>query len=320
MSGRKCSEFRLQRERERRLELVQSITGLHTEIGALQERIETMLREASAGLHATFAQEVREARRWLDRPKVPSIKGLGMETSSDTLKATHRDLEQIASRARRIRETLAVSFTQKADEMGQHLAHQLAEAERDYIGSGQLLQVWLGQDQVQEWECRFQQARQMLDEEQYSSLESLLNTTVQEIAGGTRGAKKQEEKHQKRLYLLKALRQVCAEMAFQEVSGPRYEHPGNRASNIIFIIDTLDRGRIKFTLSLEQISSFSEIADERCFEQFDTLSQYLQDQYGIETKFRWEDGTRPPKGDVDDARPEPTSIPATTRHDAQRGA
>jgi len=40
MSGRKCSEFRLQREREEKLRLLQTLNNLHVEVNALKERLQ----------------------------------------------------------------------------------------------------------------------------------------------------------------------------------------------------------------------------------------------------------------------------------------
>jgi hypothetical protein len=60
-------------------------------------------------------------------------------------------------------------------------------------------------------------------------------------------------------------------------------------------VDTLDRGRVAFTLSLEDISSFSEIVQDRCFEEFGQLSRYLEEAFGIQTQFRLADGELPPK-------------------------
>lgn len=310
MSGRKYSEFRLQREREEKLKLAQDIGNLHSEVSALQKRVVSMLEEASEGLRTTFAQEVQQAQRWLDQLDPPHVKGLGIDTDLSVLQATCNELEQIAGKARQVRETLAVAFTQKADEMGKRLVRRLAEVERAYIGHRQLLELWSGPSRVQEWDNALQLARQMLNAEKYAPLEVQLKETEKQLDREIKWGKEQEDKHQKRLYLLKALRQVCAEMGFDEVAGPQYEQQENRASNVVYTVDTLDRGKIQFTLSLERISSFSEIADERCFEEFGKLSQYLQDQFGIHTGFYWPGEQPPPIGNADEEKVLPNEQPA----------
>ena len=92
-------------------------------------------------------------------------------------------------------------------------------------------------------------------------------------------------------------------MGFDEVTQPRYERQGDHGSRILFTVDTLDRGRIAFTLSLDDISSFSEITQDHCFEEFGELSQYLEKTFGIHTQFRMADGEPVPellrKGELD---------------------
>jgi hypothetical protein len=84
-------------------------------------------------------------------------------------------------------------------------------------------------------------------------------------------------------------------MGFKEEAGPCYEREGDRGSCILFTVDTLDRGKIAFTLGLGEVSSFSEIADDRCFEDSGQLSQYLEETFGIHTQFRLAEGESPPK-------------------------
>jgi len=56
-------------------------------------------------------------------------------------------------------------------------------------------------------------------------------------------------------------------------------------------------------LALDGISSHSESATDRCFEQFDEISKYLRDRFEIETEFQPVDGQRPQlieKGEKDE--------------------
>ena len=295
MSGHKRSEFRLQREREEKLRLGQGIRNLHAEASGLKERVTRLVEGASEGLRSTFAREVLEAKQWLGRAELPSIDGLDMDTDLAVFRATQADLGRAAALGRRIHEALAVAFTQKADEMGQRLARRVAEADRTYISRQQLLRLWFSEGHLQEWERVLNEARDLLSQEQYLPVERLLGESEEETAKSIRWAEEQEDKHQKRLYLLKALRQVCAEMGFEEVSGPRFEKEADRGSRIHFTVDTLNRGRISFALSLDGISSFSEITEDRCFEEFGQLSQYLEEEFGIQTEFRLAEGEPPPK-------------------------
>ncbi|MBM3239023.1 hypothetical protein FJZ31_22245 [Candidatus Poribacteria bacterium] len=295
MSGRKCSKFRLQREREEKLRLLQTLNNLHAEVNALKERLATVLADASEGLRSTFVKEVKDTQQWLNRLNLPDISRLSMDTDLAALNPVREQLEQAVAHGRRFQETLTVAFTKKADEMGQRLAKRLAEVERFYLSRQQLLRLWFEEEQTRQGEQKLRESHRLLDEERYAALEQMLAEIEKDIAAKVKFADEQENKHQKRLYLLKALRQVCAEMGFEEVSKPRYEQEGDRGSRILLTVDTLDRGRIAFTLSLDGISSFSEIADDRCFEEFGQLSQYLEEEFGIETKFRLAEGEPAPK-------------------------
>ncbi len=303
MSGRKCSEFRLQREREEKLRMLQSLGNLHAEVTGLKARIRTLLEGMSEGLRTTFAADMHQAQHWLAQVAPPDIQALGMDTDVARLQTTQATLEQVASQGRQMQERLTVTLTQRADDMGQHLAKRFAEVEQRYIGRQQLLALWYGEEHSQRWERTLHEAQHMLGEEHYAALARLLEDTALEMETQIQWAEGQEAKQQKRLYLLKALRQVCTEMGFDGTHQPRYEREGDRGSRILFTVDMLDRGRIAFTLSLDDISSFSEITQDHCFEEFGELSQYLEEAFGIHTQFRLADGEPVPellrKGELD---------------------
>lgn len=303
MSGWKASQFRLQREREEKQRQVQRLAGLHGELTGLRTRVATALRRVSEGLRATFSTEVQSAEGWLGGLDLPNIDDLGMDSAPGALADAEARLRQAVETGRRLHRTLTVAFAQRADEMGKRLAQDLAEVEGTYVSREELLRLWFGEAQTRAWQDVLKRAQGMLAHEEYAALEKVLRDLRAEIQHNARIAEAQEDKHQKRLYLLKALRQACAEMGFREMSGPGYEREGERGSRILLTVDTMDRGQIAFTLSLDTVSSFSEIAENRCFEEFDEISRYLEQQFGIHTKFRPEAGAPEPrlirKGEMD---------------------
>ncbi|MFC1596924.1 hypothetical protein ACFL5Q_03155 [Planctomycetota bacterium] len=295
MSGRKESEYRLRREREEKLRVLQRIVGLRSEASGLQQRIVALLEDSSEGLRSTFADEVQGTQQWLDQVSVPEAEGMDMDSDRPALDALARQLEQIVQEGREFQGTLTVAFTQKADEMGRQFAGRLADVERLLIKRTALLSLWFGQSQVDESEASLDSARQMLSQERYASLQPALAEFESEVTSKSRFAKEREDKHQKRLYLLKAVRQVCAEMGFKEIDGPNYETEGERGSRIALNVDTVNQGQISFSLALDGISSVSEIGEDRCFDQFGKLSKHLDEEFGIHTKFRVADGEPKPK-------------------------
>lgn len=290
MSGHKCSQVRLQREREEELRLLQRVRGLHAEAVGLKERAEALLSGASPGLRATFSSETDRAERWLTQTPIPEVDGLGVGIGVAAFKDREGRLAPVVSEGRQIQEALSIAFTQKADEMGRGLAGRLAEVERLYLSHKGVLELWFDSAWIESLKGRLLEAQRQLEMEAYAALEQMLSSIEETLATSSKHAVEQEEKHQRRLYLLKALQTVCAEMGFREIEPPVHEREGDRGSRIIYTVDTLDRGKIVFALSLEGVSSYSETADTHCFEEFDTLSEFLAQEFGIHTEFQPVDG------------------------------
>lgn len=295
MSGYKYSDFSLALERARKHEHLQRIRNAYSEAQGLSERISEQIESASEGLLETFVEETARAQRWLEQLELPNLQRLGMRTSLGILQDIRAELDQVVARGRRVQKVLSVSFTQKADALGQELAGRLADLEGRFAAARELLRLWLAEEDREALEEDLREGRRLLDLEYYTELRQLLTRLAGWLEDKTSWAERQEDMHQKRLYLLQALRQVCADMGFEEVAAPEFEGPGDRGSRIRFVVDTIDRGQISFSLSLEGLNSFSEIADDRCFEEFGRISQYLEKEFGIQTRFHTADGEPLPK-------------------------
>lgn len=73
-------------------------------------------------------------------------------------------------------------------------------------------------------------------------------------------------------------------MGFDEVET---KNEGNgKSSRIVYIIDTFSQGKIKFCLSLDSIDADSGIVDNHCMSEFDKVSESLQKNFGVQTKFK----------------------------------
>ncbi len=294
MSGLKYSEYSLEREKEEKIELLQEISNLKKEIKIVREYLESLLLNTSEGLRTTFSQEVKETQEWLTL-ELPVIEDLNMDTEISILRKIYFQFKEIAEKGRNLKEVLTFCFTQKADEMGKELTKKLIDLEQFYFQNIRVLKLWCEEEDIKRWKRKIEEGYQLLEKEDYAALYSKIESLFKELKDKIEFSQIQENKHQKRLYLLKALRQVCKEMGFEEVVAPYYEKKGDRGSRILFIVDTFDRGKIKFALSLDNITSFSEASEDKCFEEFDKLSEFLEEEYGIKTEFKYEDGIRPPK-------------------------
>ncbi|OPZ81117.1 MAG: hypothetical protein BWY76_03137 [bacterium ADurb.Bin429] len=244
---------------------------------------------------------------WLRQPE-PESGHLNVNADRAELLAGVEGWTQHAETGRRACEGLLLALTQKADALGQRLAEELAATEGQLLAGQQVLTLWYGEAQVKAWRDTLRRGRQMLDMEQYSELEALLKALRAELTEKTASADAREAQQQHRLYLLKALRQVCAEMGFEETAPPRYAREGDRGSDILLTVDTIARGQIAFTVALDGIRTYSALTEHECPQDFQQISQFLEEEFGIETAFHLENGEPLPVLKARGEKDEPTGI------------
>ncbi len=312
MSGRKKSDFELRRERAEKLNLLQRVMGLCNQAVGLRQDINERVAAVSEGLRTTFAREIARASSWA-KQTAPESASLSMDSDTAALQQTQQRLEQFAKEGLAAQQQLQLTLTQKADQFGQRLTTRLAEARGEYLARRELIGQWFPEIR-QRTDEQFRQAEKMLQEEHYSKLDPLLGNLHGAITKAGSESESLESQHQKRMYLLKALRQVCQDMGMKEVSTPQFESSSQRGSKINLQVDTINHGHIKFSLALDGISSFAGTEQQtHCFHDFGRLSRHLEEQFGIQTKFRTEAGEEIPE---DRARneldlPEDTGLEAT---------
>lgn len=302
MSGNKYSEYRLQQERQEKMNELQTITNLFDAVSGVSTLLASALDRASVGLKQTFASEVNQAQQWLDQD-MPENNPYDMDSDIGQIRQLRSRLERLATSGKQAQKDLSVALTQKADQMGKQLSAEVADAEQFFAGHRNLLELWFDDPAMNQWQNQLSRAADLLQNEQYDVLQSHLKTLQTDLQAKHDHAQKQEDKHQKRLYLLKALRQVCVEMGFAEVTKPTFEDDANRGSKILYTVDTYNQGEISFKLTLDEVSCLSQIAEGKCFEEFSQLSSHLDDMYGIQTSFKMMDGSPIPhlirKGEKD---------------------
>lgn len=304
MSGTKHSQFRLQHEREQKLRTLQALSGFSAEAVLLKERLAVLLDGASDGLRATFREEVGQAAAWQAGLELPDLAGVGMDTASGVLGEINARVQEAVAQGRRHVTALTVAFNERADGMGKELTRKFAETEALFLEHHRHLGLWYGELQTEAWAAQLRQIGQRIHEQHYADAGVELSRLRDELTRQAQFADQQEDKHQKRLYLLKALRGVCADMAFTEVTAPRFEREEDRGSAILFTVDTSNQGRIDFTLTLDGVSSESDMSRDSCFvNNFDQISAQLMEKFGVVTEFKMKSGEPPPqlkrKGEAD---------------------
>ncbi|NIM13848.1 MAG: hypothetical protein GTO45_17530 [Candidatus Aminicenantes bacterium] len=287
MSGYKYSQVALKREKQEKMNLINSIQRALRKLKGLAAAIDDTLNQAREGIKQTFSQEVNKVGEWIN--EVDSINHrVTMDMTIGTLKTRLSHTNSAVNRGEAIWDTLVNSFTQKADAMEKRLISKLSQLQGMYSGYKEPLKTWIQQNVLQENELMLEKAQQFLQHRQLKELEKQVEMAEKKIQTAVEEAQKFDQKHEKRLYVLKALRQVCLEMGFEEIP-PEYQEEGNKKSPIIYEVDTRDQGKIRFFLSLDKIETHSQIADNKCLDEFDKISEYLEQEFGVHTKFRPED-------------------------------
>ena len=301
MSGYKYSTAELDRQREQQLRLLSSMNETRRVLDWLAARIREHLEKMPEGLKASFAGEVEDAASWLRAEEEQRREAYDMRTETSTLRSATSSASALLKRGHEIRNTLALDLARRSDAMAKALVSKLSGLEGTYYAHNELLVIWAEQGSSSEYQTLFDKAKHLLEKKHLSELSRQLEDIETALGSRIREAQDLEHRHQKRLYVLKALRQVCREMGFEEVE-PQYERGGKR-NRIVYEVDTLDQGSIKFFLSLDGIATDSGIAEDRCLDEFDKISRHLQDEFGVKTRFRREeerpDGRLMQRGELD---------------------
>lgn len=280
-----------------RQEHVRELADLRREVEACAHSLEQLLESASAGLQATFAAETERARQWLQHAQAVRKKTARVRDNAKTsqLREAIDRLRSVLRDGHAATELLQQAFTERASELRTQAEAQLSAVEVLFNGGRELLSNWFGEQEVHRLQAGLQRLRDTLQAERLRDVTAPCQTLQEELQGKLHYAQEQEAKHQRRVYLLKALRQVCAEMGFGEVAPPRYERTDDRSSRIVLTVDTFNQGLVTFYLSLESIEADSGITETHCFEEFDKLSAQLAEQFGVQTKFRLAEGEPRPQ-------------------------
>lgn len=135
-----------------------------------------------------------------------------------------------------------------------------------------------------------------IDTAKFNSILAESKSLSDKVALSLSLAMEKENLDQKRIYVIKSLRQVCKDLGFKEMDRPHLKETGNPYSPIVQTFDTLNLGTITFTVALEgKLESSSCISVDNCDEEFSRFSEVLKEQFGIETSMKRIDGSEPIK-------------------------
>jgi hypothetical protein len=152
-----------------------------------------------------------------------------------------------------------------------------------YEQENALLKPWFDEE-IRAIDKKFEDSKLLLKQGKYADLARNITEMQKNLEIKIHEAKELDEKDQNRQYVLESLKKVCTSMGFDEV-GIKNEGKG-KSSRIVYTIDTFSQGKIKFCLSLDSIDADSGIVDNHCMSEFDKVSESLQKNFGVQTKFK----------------------------------
>lgn len=146
----------------------------------------------------------------------------------------------------------------------------------------EILNYWFDEE-MRQINKKFDESKILLQNGDYATFNRKVSEIQVNLDKKISDAKELDEKDKKRNFVLESLKKVCTSMGFEEVG---YSIEGKGKSNrIIYTIDTFSQGKIKFSISLESIDADSGIVDNHCLSEFDKVSESLQNNFGIQTRF-----------------------------------
>lgn len=280
-----------------RQQQARQLLSTRREVESCAFSLRQILQSASEGLRETFTGETQSGQQWLEKEQTAreAMMAIGENAGTEQLRTATERLQALLIEGQKVIDDVQHAYTQIAGELRTKTEKQVATVETLFNGGRELLELWFGGQALEQMQAKLQAVQETLKAERLRKVEVPCQALQEDLRGKLRHAEEQEARHQRRMYLLKALRQVCADLGFGETLPPRYEREGDRGSRIILTVDTYNRGEVTFYLSLESIETDSCISEVYCDEEFDRLSTQLAEQFGVQTKFRRKDGETPPR-------------------------
>lgn len=288
MSGRKYSTVRFDATLEQKRQLLNQIDVQRRSAEGIRQQVAQALGGTTKGLRDHFAEESERARQWIEEAEsiVSTPQALSISSSLSDVSQQAREYSVMMSEGCKIQELLQEAFVKQAGELRSEGAKQIFAVESLFSRAQGLIARWFGSAEVERARNSVRELHQHLQLDRLGEVSRIANSLQQYLNARLELAEANQGKYQRRLYVLKALRQVCADMGFKELAPPRSEHPDDLKSRITLTVDTLNRGEVSFYLSLESIEADSCISQSHCFEEFGQLSTQLAESFGVITKFQ----------------------------------
>jgi hypothetical protein len=296
MSGRKISKIRLAQEKERKMIILGEINSRIGRIEGLIQMINETIDKVPAGVKAAFAEDVQRATQWKLAAQMKRGKYTVNNSTDDLLSAQSKFGRQI-DEGQKILSDLTGTLMQKANTIEKAVELKKIELESTFYGASNSMREWFEPSVVDACEKSLENVEQLLEHHQIVEVNKALIETENNINSRLQELQKLELKYQQRAYVYDALKQVCKDMDFGEVPVKPEQLPAKKRDSLVYTVNTWTGGDITFYLSLDDITTNSEIIKDQCITKFSKISEQLKDNFGVLTHF-----------DLADAKPDETLI------------
>ena len=283
MSGLKYSRIELEREQKARQEARAGIDRVGCELNGMGMRIREMLASIPRGVQDSFPGEMEKVKNWQREVEKAPRPEDGM--TSQELNEVLKELNSISSRGTRALRILTDVQETKRDAKAREIIGEIELLKGSISGAKEKMDLWKP-DLVRQYLSEAVAIVPLVEEGEFVRAQAALRQLKDRFERSKRDIFDREARHQERLYVMNALKDVCRTLGFGEEEDAHLENDSDRGSPLIYKVDTYDEGLITFKLTLDGIEAQSAISTRLCMKEFNNLSEQLSEKFGVKTRFK----------------------------------
>lgn len=284
-----------------RLSKVEAARSIAKTVAKRCDSLAEFVKQSPGGLKDFFNAEMAQFQSW-HAETMRFISDSKIEPDSD-LDALIEQLAAIHKSGETVSRQLEESFVAQAGAIERECETRLTSLEARLGANEELLTKWMTKAGIEEEKSRLNRMKDLLVNRDIRKFQAECSAADADITREVDTAIEREQSHEKRIYLVSAIVEVCEGMGFRITKKAHLEDAMDRGSCVRVTFDTGNRGEVMFAVSLDSIEVDSCIAGTHCFEEFQKLSEQLREEFGVETHFRGDDSHQPRKirkGELDE--------------------
>ena len=288
-------------EREEKEKILLEISKSGNDINKMSNSVYQFLGSVMPGLKELYHDDIDDIYHWITKTEEFLQKKLPADLSQ--IKIRNQDIEKLRKEGEFKFSKVKDDILEKAPALEGKLREQFQELSMEIGERSYIFERWLEPDQISLMKTELNKIDVLFREKKLKEINNELIVLRFEFQKNDTKTSDLEEKNQRRAYVIDSLKKTCNSLGFVIVE-EKTIGKGTLESHQV-LVDTYDRGKIKFTFSLDTISADSAIRDEKCISEFDSISKKLEEVFGIETKFERKAGDSLPKEKESEKKPIP---------------